>query len=252
MKTITVWNLKGGVGKTTTAFNLGAELAKEGKRVLFIDLDTQANLTYFFEPELRKKKCAYPDISELADTHAESVKRGIYVSERFPNVSYVRGSNRHTVFPMLDGLQKMLLPVGDLYDYCIIDTHPDDRSASQNAIVASDLLMVPILLDGFSIANLNLVAYTLDHLEDLSGKRTNWFAFINRLSDTKDQTVALDNLLNHHDYPVSDIYIRDTAKVRSSLSVFKPLFMHRRTSDVTKDFEELTQEVLAKLEESED
>lgn len=251
MKTITIWNRKGGVGKTTISFNLGSELAKEGYRILFLDLDSQANLTYFFEPELRKKKCSYPDISELAEKHADSVKPGIYVSERFKNVSYVRGSNQYAVFGFLDALQKMLLPVDDLYDFCIIDCPPDTHSASQNAIVASDLLLVPILLDGFSIANLNLVSATIEHLEDLSGKKMTWSAVINRLSMTKDQMNKLDDLTNHHDYPVSDIFIRNTAKVNSSLSVFKPLLMHRRTSDVTKDFEELAQDVLSRYAESE-
>ena len=251
MKTITIWNRKGGVGKTTISFNLGSELAKEGYRILFLDLDSQANLTYFFEPELRRKKCSYPDISELAEKHAESVKPGIYVSERFKNVSYVRGSNQTSEFEFLDDLKKMLLPVEDLYDFCIIDCPPDAHSASQNAIVASDLLLVPIFLDGFSISNLNLVSSTIEDLEDASGKKINWSAVINHLTMTKDQMNKLDDLTYHHDYPVSDIFIRNTAKVNSSLSLFKPLLMHRKTADVTKDFEELAQDVLSCFAEKE-
>ena len=53
MKIITVWNLKGGTGKTTTAFNLAANMSNEN-RILLLDLDMQANLTSFFDADTKK------------------------------------------------------------------------------------------------------------------------------------------------------------------------------------------------------
>lgn len=62
---ITIWNLKGGTGKTTTTFNLAANYAKEGKRVLLVDLDMQANLTSFFDDDIVKHKENKPDIASI-------------------------------------------------------------------------------------------------------------------------------------------------------------------------------------------
>lgn len=55
MKIITVWNLKGGTGKTTTAFNLAANMSNEN-RILLLDLDMQANLTSFFDADTKNIK----------------------------------------------------------------------------------------------------------------------------------------------------------------------------------------------------
>lgn len=56
MKTITVWNMKGGVGKNTLTFNLAANFEHQGKRVLCMDFDPQANLTFFLRGMQREKE----------------------------------------------------------------------------------------------------------------------------------------------------------------------------------------------------
>lgn len=88
---ITTWNLKGGTGKTTTTFNLAANYAKEGKRVLLVDLDMQANLTSFFDDDIVKHKENKPDITSILNG-ASRIEEGIYHS-RFENLDIVKGSN---------------------------------------------------------------------------------------------------------------------------------------------------------------
>lgn len=245
MKTITLWNMKGGVGKTTIAFNLGTELAAHGAKVLCIDLDPQSDLTYFFDPEMRGKKMSYPDIYQLTEKHYASIKPGIYISRRFKGISYVRGSAKHTDFQTIDELSHMLNAVKDSYDYCIIDCHPDYGMASQNALYASSLVLVPILLDGFSIGNLNLVDSHLSELMEKTGREIEWHIIINQITSTKDSRNRLDDLLNHHDYPVLDLGIRRTSSVTSAISVHKPVFMHRRKANITSDFSDLTSALIA-------
>ena len=65
MKIITIWNLKGGTGKTTTTFNLAANLAKDNNRILLLDIDMQANLTSFFDVDTKKYRINKPDIAQL-------------------------------------------------------------------------------------------------------------------------------------------------------------------------------------------
>lgn len=64
MKIVTIWNLKGGTGKTTTTFNLAANMSKDNK-ILLLDLDMQANLTSFFDIDTKKYKTNRPDIAAL-------------------------------------------------------------------------------------------------------------------------------------------------------------------------------------------
>lgn len=82
MVIITTWNLKGGVGKTTTTFNLAANYAKDGMKILLIDLDMQANLTSFFDADIARLKTNKPDIAEIM-TDVMPLRKGIYHSRFF-------------------------------------------------------------------------------------------------------------------------------------------------------------------------
>ena len=84
MKIITVWNRKGGVGKTTISFNLASALATEHqKRVLVLDLDEQMNLSLMIE---RTSKRSYKNIAELAECNFRDMKKAVYRG-RYPGLS---------------------------------------------------------------------------------------------------------------------------------------------------------------------
>lgn len=166
MKTIVTWNLKGGVGKTTLTFNLAANLAKAGYRVLCLDLDPQANLTSFFEKDILKHK-ERPDLVSLVSSNAGSLKGSIY-SSHYSNLHFVKGSNTEIQPKYVDSIKKILDKETEKYDVCFIDCHPDFSFASQAALYASDLILVPIAFDGFSRDNLNLVVSNIQLLEEMT------------------------------------------------------------------------------------
>lgn len=87
MKIVTIWNLKGGTGKTTTTFNLAANMSKDNK-ILLLDLDMQANLTSFFDIDTKKYKTNRPDIAALLSDDS-LVSKSIYHS-RFDNIDYIK------------------------------------------------------------------------------------------------------------------------------------------------------------------
>ena len=125
MVIITTWNLKGGVGKTTTTFNLAANYAKDGMKILLIDLDMQANLTSFFDADIARLKTNKPDIAEIM-IDVMPLRKGIYHS-RFSNIDFVKGSNELTSLELKDVnvLGRYLADIADEYDMCMIDCHPD-------------------------------------------------------------------------------------------------------------------------------
>jgi cellulose biosynthesis protein BcsQ len=164
MKVIAVYHNKGGVGKTTTVVNLAAALSKKGKRVLVIDLDSQANTT--FAAGLIK----FHD--EESDTIKDSyVFHVLKEGKQYPILEVVRKSSctkpEFDVVPShIDLMQheqefiqteqtrtrliKKLQPVKDVYDIVLIDTPPSLNIYARIALITADYLIIPSDLKPFA------------------------------------------------------------------------------------------------------
>ena len=178
MRTISIINLKGGVGKTTTAINMAAILAEQGKTVLCIDADPQANLTQFYGFRDPEKLCENT-LAQLLNVHDEgrSDLAEDYVLETpFPGISLVpgsidlinadiaavkRGGGVRGIQDLLDNLNEDAwiengVPEegGSAADFVLIDCPPSFTAASVAAIYASDDVIVPVEADLFSIVGL--------------------------------------------------------------------------------------------------
>lgn len=247
MNIITAWNLKGGTGKTTTSFNLAATYAAQDKNVLVLDLDMQANLTSFFDADISKHKRSKPDIDQVIRGGID-IRKAIYHS-RFDNLDFIKGSNDIMFLELADiyMLGKHLATIADDYDICVIDTHPDASLLTENALAISDLVLIPISLDGFSRDNLNLVIREIIDLESKCGE-INFKIFVNKLKNFKSQKIVYGDLVKNHDYPVLETSVSDYSGIQSALLKHKPLFMHRSKSIVNRDYEDLADEVLQIVE----
>ena len=245
MKTIVLWNMKGGTGKTTTALNLAFEFSAEGKAVLCIDLDGQCNLTSYFEPRIDRQR---PAITEII-MKKQDLASGITHSQ-YHELDFIAGSEKIGSLAQADSsiLSNCLNDIGDLYDFCIIDCHPDFSVITQAAVRASDFILVPILLDGFSRDNLNLVFTNLMQLEEQAGKEFHAAVLANRVRNRKSQRLIYEDIVERHDYPILDTCISDYACVGNALLLRKPICLHRSHSVPAKDYQELAEEVFKKME----
>lgn len=242
MKIITIWNLKGGTGKTTTTFNLAANLAKDNK-MLLLDLDMQANLTSFFDIDTKKYKTNRLDISALLADDSLNVSKSIYHS-RIDNIDYIKGSNDVMRLHLEDisVLGSRLSEISQEYDICIIDCHPDASILSENALAIADLVLIPINLDGFSRDNLNLVIKEIIDLEARCGE-INFKILVNKLKNLRSQRLVYKDLAENHDYPMLETSVSEYSGIQSALLRHKPLYMHRSKSLVNEDYTDLANEV---------
>jgi chromosome partitioning protein len=158
MKIIAIANQKGGVGKTTTAVNLGAALAELGQRVLIIDLDPQANATSSFGLQAVEQTSLYEPL--LGDA---SITERIFPTEREAlfivpadldlagaEVEIARMPNH------LTRLAETLKPLqaDEAFDFVFIDCPPSLGILMSNALAAADELLTPIQCEYFALEGL--------------------------------------------------------------------------------------------------
>ncbi len=239
MKTITIGNLKGGVGKTTTAVNLAYSLSLQGKRVLVIDADPQTNLTPFFT-KANSQGHTLMDVLE----HPEKVKRCIYKS-KYQYIDVIKGNTEIVEADAGElGLRQALELIEDQYDYCVIDTRPAFENLTADALYASDIMITPVCLDKFCRDNLALVDEYLDRLEAETGHRLIWKIFANKVdAGRRAQKKIYKDLVTKHDYPLLETCVSRSAVVDNALELYKPVQKHRSSSQVAKDYEEFAKEV---------
>ena len=180
-KIISIANQKGGVGKTTTAMNVGVALRLMGKRVLLIDLDPQANLSTYlgFTNDEGDPVDDYPTISHLMMVNIgqgnklDDIKKYIRHNElndidyipsdiNLANADcYLAGAlSRETVLRRM--LSKELIGA---YDYIIIDCLPSLGVLLMNALVASDGIIIPVQAQKFAFDGLGMLNSIFDQVK---------------------------------------------------------------------------------------
>lgn len=164
VKVIAVANQKGGVGKTTTAVNLAACLAKEGRKVLLIDSDPQGNATSGLGFDKRDvKKCIYDALINevpMADTLKHTVYENLDV---IPATIQLAGAEIELVSLMnREGrLKNALERIKHDYDYVIIDCPPSLGLLTINALTAASSVMIPVQCEFYALEGITMLMNTI-------------------------------------------------------------------------------------------
>ena len=163
-RTIAVANQKGGVGKSTTAINLSACLAEQGKKVLTIDMDPQGNTTSGLGVDKEVEESVYDIL--VNDTEVQKVvkKTNIKNLDICPSNINLAGAEVELVSMMSREyrLKEKLDIIKNEYDYIIIDCPPSLGLITLNAFTASDSVLIPVQCEYYALEGLGQLINTIN------------------------------------------------------------------------------------------
>jgi chromosome partitioning protein len=245
---IAIANQKGGVGKTTTAVNLGAGLAELGFRVLIIDLDPQGNATTGLGISHRNVEGSIYDVimndASVEDCVEPTTVRNLFV---VPATIDLAGAEIELVpaFSRELKLKRALQNVGDDYDFTLIDCPPSLGLLTVNGLAASDDVIVPIQCEYYALEglgqllrNVSLVKSNLNPTLDVRGIVLTMYDARTKLAEQVEQEVR-----NHFGPKVYRTVVPRTVRISEAPSFGQPVTVFDASSRGAVAYRELAKEV---------
>lgn len=233
MKTISILNLKGGVGKTFTAANMAYELYRRGYKVLLLDNDKQGNLSKAYgrydaeniAPITKLLSLQWNDTDEIIQrTGYEGIDIVTANMSLFGATwNLTKAENENQIERYKDFIE--WTAVDEYYDYCIIDNPPDIGLNVLNALAITDEVIVPVKPDNYALEGLDIVAGQIEDVKAFNPAIRLAGVLITAYQNTDGESAAVEWLEEQGRYNVLGI-IKYSKKVAENSFLRKPIYEH--------------------------
>ena len=250
---ISIANQKGGVGKTTTAVNVSAILAKRGKKVMLIDADPQGNASSGLGLEKETENSLYDVLINDVDLESTLQDTNIKTLKVCPSNMNLAGAEVELVSQMSreQRLKEKLDVIKDDYDFVIIDCPPSLGLITLNAFTASDSVLIPVQCEYFALEGLgqllntiNLVKKHLNKSLEVEGAVLTMYDMRTNLSNQ-----VVKEVKRYFEDKVYKTVIPRNIKLSEAPSYGMPITLYDPKSKGARAYEKLAREIL-KNEES--
>jgi chromosome partitioning protein len=249
MKVIAVLNQKGGVGKTTSTINIAAAIAREGKTVLIIDLDPQANATsgLGITREQSEKSIYEVMVSGLPATEAiiETRISGLYI---LPAKTTLAAAEQELVSVMSrETVLKQAL--GNLaFDYILIDCPPSLGLLSINALTVAESVLIPVQTEFYALEGLGLLMQTIQRVQAGLNPDLKLLGIVMTMVDARNSLSAqvIAEVKKHFGEYVFNTFIPRNVRLAEAPSYGKTVFEHDKWSKGARAYKALTKEILTR------
>lgn len=256
MKTISILNLKGGVGKTLTAANIAYEIWRRGYRVLLLDNDKQGNLSkaygqYDTENIAPITKLLSGQWGKAEEIIQPTQYEGIdIVSANMSLFGATWNLTREENESQITRYKKLLsadiqhygsCTVWGKYDYCIIDNPPDIGINVVNALAISDSVIVPVKIDEWALEGLDILADQIEDAKGINPVLTMLGVLVTAYHNTDAEAAGIEWLQKSR-YNLMGV-IRYSQKVAESTFCFKPVYEYSPCSAAAQDYKKLVTDI---------
>jgi len=254
-KVIALANQKGGVGKTTTAMNLGASLSILEKKVLLIDADPQANATSGTGFDIKKVKTSiYECLVEDVDPKKIVLNSEIKGFDLIPShIDLVGAEIEMLNMPEREYMLKEVVEkVRHNYDYILIDCSPSLGLITVNALTAADSVIIPVQCEYFALEGLGKLLNTINIIQKGLNTDLEIEGFLLTMYDARLRlsNQVVEEVQKHFQQMVFDTIIQRNIRLSEAPSFGKPAILYDAESKGAVNYLNLAREILQRNEET--
>ena len=246
MKVVATYNIKGGVGKTSTAVNIAYLAARGGLRTLIWDLDPQGSATYLFRVK-PKVKGGGNALVRGKRTLDEAIKGTDFdrldlmpADFSYRNLDFDLDSTKRPT----DRIRRLIAPLKHEYDVVILDCPPSVSLVSENVVHACDVLLVPLIPAMLSVRTYDQL---IDFVDGMSGRKPQVMAFLSMVDRRKKSHREFTEQLPHDRASVMAEVIPNRAVIEQMAQERAPVPVFAPTSPAATAYEALWARVQSRL-----